>query len=662
MRRIHLIAAFAGVLATLALPACGPTEADLTPRDPLGPGRDVDPALRGTVGSQAIVSGLAPAYVSGIGFVVGLNGTGSGDVPASVRAWLVSEMTRLGIGRGDGPLSDVTPDQLIDDPNTSVVLVEAAIPAAAPDGFPFDVIVAALDGGTTTSLEGGRLWTTDLYPGRFIPGGADLQAVARAEGDVFINPFAPPIGTAEPDATTTVLRTRGRVLSGGIVSTRYSPTLLLDNPSHSRARAIAYAINTRFGVGGARDPVAIGRTPEVVEINVPPGWVNRVDEFFNVISHLRVDSSFPARWAENYTRTLVERPELAEPMMWSLIALGRIALPAIRPLYDNPDRAVRLAALEAGSKLEDPLTKPHLFELAAPGSGPDRLFAVDRLAELPDDPAVDLELRNLLSDDDLAVRVSAYESLERRRDPFIRQRIMSDKFVMHRVPAGEPMVYVTQQRVPRIALFGDDLTLEPTSLVSAWDRTFMVRTDGRAESANVFYRDPRTGAAIVNEVRADAPTLVEYLAHKETPETPADGLDLSYSQVVGALNEVIVGGGLDAYLVPEADRLALERLKALNETPSAGRPELSTDGPIDAFSPVDFGPGSQAAIEAGLTEDERRAREIRRARYVVPLRRDGEDGEPASTVVDPIPDATAPDGDTNPDPTTPRDPSIDTYD
>ncbi|MEM9084034.1 MAG: HEAT repeat domain-containing protein, partial [Planctomycetota bacterium] len=397
---------------------------------------------------------------------------------------------------------------------------------------------------------------------------------------------------------------------------------------HGTARTIVHTINSRFPrSSGSRSDVAVGRNSEVIEINVPRERVGRTDEFFEILTHLRIRQSGSRESAARFAETLVEKPEIAEHMKWSLIAIGEVALEFVRPIYGNPQRVPRITALEVGAKLGDPLTRPHLEELSRPYSGPDRLRAVRLMAHLPADPAVDHILIGLLEDEDIAVRVEAYESLARRESPIVRQRIIGDKFVLHRVPVGTPMIYVTQQLVPRIAIFGENVRLNPNSLVMAWGNRLMIRTEPSVPVTSVFWRSEAGGSAKTEEIRADLNDFVEYLAHKTTPEAPAEGLDLSYGQVIGAVNELVVGGGMDAMFVPEANRLELQRLRALNATVGSTRPEFSEDGSVDAFSPIDPGSTLAAARDANLTDEEKAERERRRARYVVRLRDDPADAE-----------------------------------
>ena len=211
--------------------------------------RDVAPALRGLIGAQASLQGRDTLLVTGYGVVVGLDGTGStGDIPVPVRAVLEREMALRGVGADRFGMGWTTPSRMLDDPNTAVVLVQGVLAPGAREGDSFDVRVEALPGGSTTSLEGGRLWTADLRRGVASPGGPDTPVLAQAFGPVFINPFEDPAAGED----STIAKRAGRVLGGGEVLEPRSLALTLDSPSHTRARAIAAAINQRFPPRPAR--------------------------------------------------------------------------------------------------------------------------------------------------------------------------------------------------------------------------------------------------------------------------------------------------------------------------------------------------------------------------------------------------------------------------
>ena len=135
--------------AAVVTPGCGNKTVDRprATRVPVAP-RDVPSALRGIIGSQASVIGLQATRISGIGFVVGLNGTGGGVLNDRVSFHMERELSLRGVGQGafDGtPFEGMSPRQLLQDKRTAIVLVYAIVPPGAPNGTKFDVFVSALN-------------------------------------------------------------------------------------------------------------------------------------------------------------------------------------------------------------------------------------------------------------------------------------------------------------------------------------------------------------------------------------------------------------------------------------------------------------------------------------------------------------------------------------
>ena len=169
---------------TLSLCACG----ELIEKVPERPKQDrlnatnfvldVDPMMRGTVASETAIAGLEPVIVRGYGLVVGLNGTGGRLMPAEVRAMMVQELARRGVGN-PGSGFDITPETMLNSPDTAVVIVEGIIPPGATKDTNFDLRIAALPGTDVTSLEGGRLYSTDLRPGPLLIGSRQARILAQ---------------------------------------------------------------------------------------------------------------------------------------------------------------------------------------------------------------------------------------------------------------------------------------------------------------------------------------------------------------------------------------------------------------------------------------------------------------------------------------------------
>lgn len=555
---------------------------------PTRPPRDVPPIMRDMIGSEATIDGLSPILISGYGLVVGLDGTGSGDVPFAIRTVLTQEMTRMRVGQASGGVfADVTPDELIDDPNTAVVVVRSVIEPGAPIESRFDVLVQAIPGTSTTSLRNGRLYTTKLFRGEVFPGMPDQQPVAHARGEVFMNPFVRENSTSQVNSPETT----GRVLGGGEVIQQTQLVLSLDAPSHARASAIRDAINRRFPAARGEPDTAIGRNEDFVLINVPRQYRESPNDFIQILLHTRVDQRFREEWARRYAQSMTEFPAMAEQLSWAMTSLGEVALPHARGLYDHPEPRPRLAAIQTGARLGDPTVRPYLEEVILEGPASARNDAMLLIAKLPPDPKINLFLRDMLADDDVFVRVAAYEALAERRDPWITRSRPGGKFVLDQVPSPEPAVYVRMQDEPKIVLLGEDVPINQPVIARAWDDELMVSSrESSASRVEVLYFDSQRGRITQDSIRPMLPELIEYMGHETTPEQPAPGLDLTYTQVVGAIYELLDDGVAPAVFVAETDRLQREVLLSLRDEAPTRRPELAgeTEAPVDltATEPV----------------------------------------------------------------------------
>ena len=134
-----------------------------------------------TIGSLVEVFSLDVIGVEGYALVGGLNGTGSSQCPAQIRAYLEKYIMRQ-------LPEEKNVDKFFSSRDTAVVVVRGFMPAAVSKNQRFDVKVTALAMTQTTSLEAGELLGVELKEaGRF---GAGLKVLATAEGPVYIDKLA----------------------------------------------------------------------------------------------------------------------------------------------------------------------------------------------------------------------------------------------------------------------------------------------------------------------------------------------------------------------------------------------------------------------------------------------------------------------------------------
>lgn len=583
--------------------------------------RDVAAPLRGTVGSEVTLRGVEPVLVSGLGFVVGLKGTGGKPLPDAVAATMEREMGLRKISRAtDAPgtaIDGVSPRELLRDPNTAVVLVQAAIPPGSPDGARFDVYVEAIN---ADSLEGGKLWSTELRLGEATTfGQMQTRGIAEAAGPIFVNPFTEPgLEREGPSAK------RGRVLTGGIVTNPLRMEMVLDDDSHSRAAQIVSAINSRLPMGaGDAGPTAMGKqggqaAGPSITLRVPARYRENAGEFLQLVRHLPIDQSFPEERSRAWVDAVKNEPDLAEDLAWCLESVGEKAIPFLRELYEHPDPRCRMAGLRAGARLGDARAAGHLKDLAEKGVGPDRTEAISLLAKIEGGPTVDRTLQQLLGERELLIRIAAYEALAKRAEreqvrramryraanpdselagyspahveamaaawlppgmmQGVERSMVGGKFFLDIVPVGEPLIYVTQQGQPRIVLFGRDQRLRRPLTVAAWSDRLLLTADDAGAPIRLFYR-PNTSARSITQNLPDDElrTLVELMAKESLAGDPRPGLALTYSEVVGALNILSESGATAAAFATERDRLKAQILDAAQSRMVKERPETPTD-------------------------------------------------------------------------------------
>jgi len=541
---------------------------------------DVEPILRGTIASETVLVGFEPTVVRGYGLVVGLDGTGSRLVPAEVRTQMVREMARRGIGNHAYGAGDLSPERMLDSEDTAVVVVEGVIPAGSPKEASFDVRVAAIPGSGTSSLEGGRLYTTDLRPGPLRTGSRQAFPLAEASGPIFINPFI------EPDATgrDAVNRTTGRILGGGATIEDMPLRIRLAMTSHARAASIESAINSMFPrEPGQLGDTAQGRSGDTVDLTIPPSWRDRPEEFVQLVRHTPLRITAPEQTAYRVKRSLLAAPAQGEAATWRWRAIGPKAVPVFQDLYDHPEDGPRFAAIEAGALLNDPLVVPSLVEMATTGGSATRLRAIELLAEFGLDPRIDLALRPLLDDEDVDIRLAAFDCLEKRRDPIVNRFSIDGKFDLMVVPSEAPMVYVSQSGDPTLVVFGDRNEIARPLIFSTWSNRLMVRGEADREDLSVYYRRSTAEPPVILDAPSSLPEFVAFLAHGRTPESPLPGLGLTYSETIGALHSMWRDQAFEGGFKAEQDRILAAILRASEGEEIEERPEFEEEPPAEEF-------------------------------------------------------------------------------
>jgi len=369
--------------------------------------------------------------------------------------------------------------------------------------------------------------------------------------------------------------------------------IALLQPSWARSRAISDRINERYPRGaGDRDDVAVAKNDAAIKINIPQRFRGREEELLALISHLYIQRApnFEPEQAERLGAVLLAEPRHSRDVMLAWVSLGKTALPAIRRYYTNPAPPVALTALAAGAQLADEDAVDSLDRLARNDDPAVRREAAHALMYLHRSVRASQSLIALLDDSDKAVRLQAYESLAGMADPMVldRRRVLGDptdfKLILDVVPSKHPMVYISQIGLPRIAVFSANTGFHTPMLAKFWDNRLMIQAADPSQKARVYYQPPGRQQPIVREISPALANLIFLLADKPTANLDSQGLDLPYSQVVGALYSLRRQGLIDADLEIQASPLATAVASHRN-TPAV-RPERDvTDDLAPATQP-----------------------------------------------------------------------------
>ena len=495
-------------------------------------------AYKDTIGAATYVEGMRPMRVRGYGLVVGLGQNGAAEYPRSIYDQLVQDLYKQHkFSSSIVGVTQITPEQLIRDLDTAIVIVEAEIPPGAVKGARFDVAVRALPGTKTKSLHGGRLYTAEMQVYTATDRGTITgQTLAQAAGPLFLNPFA-----SEGSATKVSPRT-ARILGGGVATQDRRISLVLTQPSHVMAKRIQERINAQFS--SARR-VANAVTQAKVELRVPEAFHGDEAHFLSLVRSLYLTQNprFTAIRSRQLGAELL-RPLAPHAMIaCCLEGLGQAAIPVLNELYSHETDYVSFHAAVAGLRLGEYVAGDVLALHASDPHSAFRFNAIRALGAAGRGMGNAVQtLRRLLSDPDPRVRIAAYEALLQRKDHTVRSTyIAGDNFALDIIPSEETsFIYVKRSGARRIALFGPTLSCVPPLLYRTPNGS-LTATAMEGESAITLLRYVPTSGSISDPILAplDLPKFIRLLGNDAGVDLDgvATGLGMDYGTIVGMLHE-----------------------------------------------------------------------------------------------------------------------------
>jgi hypothetical protein len=431
-----------------------------------------------TIRDVASFANTDPIQVSGVGLVVGLEGTGGDPPPGGYRDMLVNELRKRGVENVKEVLAS---------PNNAMVLVTARIPAGARKGDPLDVDVLIPPGSKATSLRGGYLKDCPLYnfettknlspnstgPNRPLQG----HPVGRAEG---------PILVAQSKDNNEAAQRQGQIWGGGRCKID-RPFYLMLNDGHQYARmakTVADRINECFhgpNRGGLAD-LAVPQSKAVVMLQAPQQYRRNLPRFLRVVGVTPLGETLDGLHIERLTRPANAKPvavgldspywklleeQLLEPAHTIMAALrleaqGNDAIGVLKTGLQSDHALVRFASAEALAYLGDRSGGEILAQMVERQPAL-RAYALTAMASL-DEAVCRIKLREMLSARSAETRYGAFWALRAldEHEDAVQGELLNDSFWLHRgVGDGPALVHVSITRRPEIVQFGEEPTLLP---------------------------------------------------------------------------------------------------------------------------------------------------------------------------------------------------------
>ena len=220
------------------------------------------------------IAGVRSNQLVGYGIVVGLNGTGDGNIGLTLQS-MQSMVSRFGL---------VTDTAGLNGANTAAVMVTADMTAFAKPGQTLDITVSTL--GKASSLRGGTLLMTPLL-------GADGETYAIAQGNLVVGG----LGVTGQDGSSVVVNipTVGRVPRGATIEKLVeTPFLKSDNiilnlhqSDFSTSLEVSNAINEIFG-----PDVSVPLDASSIKVRSPKDPSQKV-AFVSLLENIEVEPSRP---------------------------------------------------------------------------------------------------------------------------------------------------------------------------------------------------------------------------------------------------------------------------------------------------------------------------------------------------------------------------------
>ena len=402
------------------------------------------------IGDLAVPVGLDLMEINAVCLATNLDNTGSDPPQSNLRTMLLKEMSSQNVE---------SPNRLLADPSTSLVIASGKLPPGVQKGDHFDVEVTLPMDSETTSLRGGYLLPAPMKRMEKYDRVREGNKVGTCRGPILVEPKT-------GDDRDKQSQRRGKVLGGGVATTsRFIGLRLLsdsEKPDPYMTMKMESAVNRRFQItraSGIKENVIKAKNDKFLELTVYPKYKDNLGRYIEVVRCIPLNETEAGRMnrLEKLQARLLD-PTTAKRAALELEAIGKPAVDTLKEGLASEDLKVRFYAAQALAYLDESQAAQALGEAAL--KEPElRVFALTALSALDDLYAYE-ELRKLLDAPTAETRYGAFRALKMMRpeDPLVKGEMLGDEtFALCTVPVtGKPMLHITKSYRAEIVLFGEN--------------------------------------------------------------------------------------------------------------------------------------------------------------------------------------------------------------
>jgi flagellar basal body P-ring protein FlgI len=420
-----------------------------------------------TVGDLSVGIGMNYLKVESIGLANSLNNSGGSPPTGIHRSLLIDEMLTHDVEN---------PGQLLDSPNTSLVLARGYLPPGVRKGDHFDIEVRLPAHSNTTSLRDGWLLRSRMREIAVLNQSVHSGHVAAlADGPVLVRSVFRGNDDSNNEHT-------GLILGGGI-SQMDRPLGLVVKSKHASVRTstrISSSINKRFLQYHQREKsgVANAQRDNYIELSVHASYRNNVSRYMNVINRIAVGESVADQRErkELLLAKLLEPTSSAEAAL-QLEAIGKDATSILQMGIQSSDPEVQFYSAEALAYLGESAAAPVLTVLADTHMA-FRWHALTALAGMDHVSALD-GITELMESDSAETRYGAFTALWKRNpgSPLVSGMHYPGFTYHHVASTASPMIHVSMAHRAEIVVFGNGITLTPQQLIYA-GKHILIKNEG----------------------------------------------------------------------------------------------------------------------------------------------------------------------------------------